>query len=350
MSVFRRTSGLRGEDVSTEILAYMLSPDGHGTLQRRHFVPLQKLFFLRVCGKARSSADLGAEVVTQQAFDVGIPDALILIDDALILVENKLGSYLSGDNQLIRYLEVLKDNPGITRAFPTFAPELVTRRVLVLLAPRSIAFASVRQSEERALRDHGVTFAQLCEESRVSFVRLDWEDLVGDLDMGDALQRELAFYVQDYIEQEMTMSEREALKNTDVPAALEKLFARLSGIQARLTVAGYRAGRMGQSYNYYGFSIEHEALKLWFGYSLPQWGTYGTPVFLQLREEWVTAVREPVVEAIQRSRFIKDERLEWVLPFKVDEIDSWPDRLNDVLTVIAEGAGQSCGIGTASGE
>jgi len=61
-------------------------------------------------------------------------------------------------------------------------------------------------------------------------------------------------------------------------------------------------------------------------------------------------VREPVVEAIQRSRFVKDERLEWVLPFKVDETDSWPDQLHDVLTVIAEGAEQGCGIGTASEE
>ncbi len=337
MSVFNRTSGLRGEDVSTEILAYMLAPDQRGTPQRRHFVPFQKLFFLRVCGMARSSADLGAEVATQQTFAAGIPDALVLTEDSLILLENKLGSHLSGDNQLIRYLDALKDDAGLAQAFPTYDPQRIANRFLVLLAPRSIAFASVRQSEERALRDCGRPFARLCEDSRVSFVRVDWEDLVTDLDMDDALQRELVLYVQDYIDQEMTMSEKEALKNTDVPAALEKLFRRVAGMQSRLTADGYSPGRLGQSYNYYGFSVEHEALKLWFGYSLPQWGAYGTPVLLQIREEWIKGERAPVIEAVRRIGFVRDEKLEWVLPFKVDGMESWLDRLQDALAGIAAG-------------
>ena len=337
MSVFGRTSGLRGEDTSTEILAYMLSPDQRSAPHHRHFVPFQKLFFLRICGTAKSSADLGAEVATQKVFAAGTPDALILTEDSVILVENKLGSHLSGSNQLIRYMDALTDDAGLAQAFPTFEPGRIARRLLVLLAPRSIVCASVRESEERALKDSGKTFAQLCSDSRVAFMPLEWEDLAGDLDMDDALQRELVLYVQDYIDQEMTMSEKEALKNTDVPAALEKLFRRVAGMQSQLTAEGYTPGRLGQSYNYYGFAIEHDALKLWFGYSLPQWGVYGTPVLLQIREEGMKGERAPVVEAVRRIGFVKDDKLEWVLPFKVDEMESWLDRLQDALTGIAEG-------------
>src|SRR3954451_9886649 len=96
VSVFSRTIGLRGEDTSTEVLAHLLSPE---TLS----VPFQKLFFLKICQTAQSSADLNAELVMRPVCPGGIPDALILTEDSLILLENKLGSPLSGVDQLVRY-------------------------------------------------------------------------------------------------------------------------------------------------------------------------------------------------------------------------------------------------------
>jgi hypothetical protein len=329
MSVFSRTVGLRGEDTSTEVLTYLLMP-------QTPFVPFQKLFFLRTCGVAKSSADMSAELVTQKECGGGIPDLLILTEDALILLENKLGSPLSGDDQLVKYVDILRKPDGIRGAFPTYEPSRIKRRILVFLAPAGSIMVSVQATQNHSLKERGRTFEQLCGDSGVSFLSIKWEDVIADLDDSNALQRELRLYVQDNIGQELTVNEKDALSGTRVPTALEKVFKRLGMIRGALSVGGFTPGRMGQSYNYFGFIMEHECVSLWFGYSLPTWAKRGAPVVAQIREKWVKARKEEVLAAIKQYGFTVDEELEWILPFRVEDIEGWDHRLRDVLDHVAK--------------
>jgi len=322
-SVFSRTIGLRGEDTSTEVLAHLLSPE---TLN----LPFQKLFFLKTCQTAKSSADLNAEFVMRPVCPGGTPDAVILTEDSLILLENKLGSPLSGADQLLRYVQILQKNAGIRAAFPTFEPDRIKRRILVFLAPRTTIRSALPAAQQ---------FDAHCNERGIVLVPIAWEDLIIDLDESNALQRELRLYVEDYLEQELTMREKEVLADTAVPTALEKLFKKMTTIRDSLTVEGFVPGRMGQSYLYFGFSAVHERITLWFGYGLPLWAIHKTPVFLQLKERWIKTNKEQVLNIARENGFVKDEGLEWILPFQLSQSENWTLTLRDVLAKFAVASG-----------
>lgn len=70
MGLLSKISGRIGEDIATEVLAYLLSIENAN-------VPFQKLFFLRVLGNTKTSLDLEAEVATQTSFAVGRPDCVV---------------------------------------------------------------------------------------------------------------------------------------------------------------------------------------------------------------------------------------------------------------------------------
>src|ERR1051325_3105902 len=328
LGVFSRTIGLRGEDAATEVLAHLLSPE---TLN----VPFQKLFFLKICQIAKSSADLNAEFVMRPVCPGGTPDALILTEDSLILLENKLGSPLSGVDQLVRYVQILRTNDGMAAVFPTFEADRIRRRILVFLAPRGTIGVSLHATARYAFETTKQHFDALCKDGGIVLLPLAWEDLIVDLDDSNALQRELRLYVQDYLEQELTMREKEVLTDTNVPAALDKLFKKLTTMRDSLSAEGFVPGRMGQSYNFFGFNATHERVTLWFGYALPQWATYGTPIFLQLRKKWIKTDEEQVLNIARENGFIKDESLEWIVPFQISQVEKWDVLLRDVLTKFA---------------
>ena len=89
MSIFDNVSGLKGENISTELLSYFLQKENQ-------FIPFQKLFYLKIFNIPVDSKTLNAEVITQSQFFNGRPDFLCLTNDSLIVFENKLGSFLSG--------------------------------------------------------------------------------------------------------------------------------------------------------------------------------------------------------------------------------------------------------------
>jgi hypothetical protein len=331
VSLFSRTIGLQGEDTSTEVLGHLLSPESLS-------VPFQKLFFLRACGVPRSSADLNVELVLRPRCERGTPDALILTEGTVILLENKLGAPLSGENQLVKYVSVLASDAAVAGVFPTFEPARIKRRVLIFLAPRASIKPSFHATDLAVCESEGKNFDAICTDKGIVVVPLAWEDVFADLDDGNALQRELRLYVQDYLDQELTMREKNLLGDKDVPAAIEKLFKKVTTIRDSLAAAGFSQGRMGQSYNYFGFSVEHKSVSLWFGYSLPEWSRHGAPAILQLRKRWIKGAEEPLMAVVKELQFVKDEKAEWILPFEVSTIETWDVRLREVLLRIATAA------------
>ena len=329
VSVFSKTIGLLGEDTSTEVLAHLLSPESLS-------VPFQKLFFLKACGTPKSSSDLGVVITTRTVCRGGTPDALILTKDSIILLENKLGSPLSGEDQLVRYIKILESDAWVADAFTKFDLASIKQRVLVFLAPRVTIGASLKATAKTSGKDLDV----LCTEASIALVPIEWEDLIRDLDDGNPLQRELRLYVQDYLEQELTMHERDLLADRNVPTALEKLFKKVMTIRDSMDVDGFKQGRMGQSYNYFGFSAEHKNITLWFGYSLPEWSNHSTPAVLQLRKQWIKGAEEPVMAVVKEYGFMRDEKAEWILPFQAAAIEQWEGRLREILERFAVAANQ----------
>lgn len=329
MSLFRDVSGCGSEDIATEVVAHLLS-------QEHAHVPFQKLFYQRVLKMTKSSDQLEASILTQPSLECGLPDFAILTSEALIVGETKLGAFLSGDSQLVRYCEPL-ENPGeLLRLFPAERPSELKTKTLVLLAPAVTIELSLEATNRLCRERFGQDFAAWRDKSGIQFVGLPWEELVTDLDSRDSLQDELRILVGDFIRQELTKEERMILEDKTVPAALEKLFELIGDMRDHLTAMSFRAGRLSQSYNYYGFPVKLEGLRPWFGYFLSLWKTHGTPVFLTVRDEWINnSQRNQVVEKLTRNGFVRDATEHFVRPFSTDRIGKWKEDLTGLLENLA---------------
>ncbi len=324
MSLFNNVSVRSGEDIATEVISYMLA-------SRQEYIPFQKLFFNRILKKPLSSSQLQVETVTQATFEYGRPDLIILTNDTLIVVETKLGAYLSGDDQLIKYCNVFKDK--MLRAFfPFIEFESITKNILIYLAPRSTVDLSIAVCNRLSKRENGRDFIKWCTQQHIDFIPLFWEEVLSDLDTKNSVQNELFLFVESYIYQELNEEEIMILKDENVPNALNKLFNTIYDIRNYLASKKIKIGRLGQSYNYYGFQIESETLSSWFGYFLPIWEKYKTPVFLQVREEWIKGEKGEVLKKLKKLGFSQEPEQEFILPFSIDSIGTWKEDLTKIIS------------------
>ena len=331
MSIFNKTNNLSGENTSTEILAYFLEVGNN-------FIPFQKLFLQKIFDKPLSSGQLNLEIYTQISFIDGRPDLILIINDAIVLIENKLGSYLSGDNQLFRYSKILNDlrnHQDIFRLSSIFDINKIENKFLVLIAPQNIISASERLTNEIVASDKNLSFKQYCSDRKIIFKTISWEDILQDLDLSNSLQNELFLYVRDYINQGLTMEEKSILANDNFPVALDKLFNLMFSIRDSVNVQSFKVGRMSQSYKYFGFYIEHQSLSLYFGYFLPLWGQFKTPIFLQIRESYIKNNNAVILKFIKDNSFLRDSNHEYILPFKIEECENWVSGLNGILEGLA---------------
>ncbi len=325
MSLFKQIGGRSGEDIATEVVSFMLA-------SMQDYVPFQKIFFHRILGTLESSAQLQAETTTQPSSDIGRPDLMILTKDALIIIETKLGSYLSGNDQLIKYCELFKKPKALRDYFPFLDPGDIKKKILVLLAPRTTIELSIKLSDRICKDKFGKNFISWMKQQGLKFVPLAWEDIIADLDHRDSLQNELMLFVNNYINQELTEEEKMILQDPKVPSAINKIINIVIDIRDYLMAKGYEMGRMGQSYNFYGFIIETENASFWFGYYLQVWGKYKTPVVLQLYEKRIKGNKSEIMERIKKLGFEKESATEFILPFSVDRIDTWKQDLFEILS------------------
>lgn len=337
MSLFKNIIGRGGEDIATEVVSYMLASE-------KEYIPFQKLFFNRVLGIPASSTQLHAETTTQPSFEVGRPDLIILTKETLIIVETKLGAYLSGNDQLIRYCELFR-NIGILRSyFPFIEPEDISRKLLVFLAPRTTIGLSIQLSNKISKKENKVDFEKWISQQGIEFVPLPWEELITDLDFRDSLQNELFLHVNVYVGQELSKEEKMILKDPNVPNAINKVINIIVDIRDFLISKGLKTGRFGQSYNFYGFFIEDENVSCWFGYNLQVWAKYKTPVVLQVREKWIKKNKAGILNKLKKFDFETESSSEFLLPFPVGRIENWKQDLKEVLSVIFSGSKRNKGV------
>jgi hypothetical protein len=141
--------------------------------------------------------------------------------------------------------------------------------------------------------------------------------------------------VKDYINQELTQEEKMILQNPQIPSAINKLFNFIDELRNHVSANKLDVGRMTQSYNYYGFYIEAEKIRLFFGYFLPLWENFKTPIFLHILEDWIKENNKDNIKKILKDNFfIFEKGHHFIRPFKIDSIESWKDELIDILQLI----------------
>ena len=329
MSLFNYLPGKSGEDVSTEILAYFLS-------SKERFFPFQRLFFSRILNSRLSSTQLDAETQTQATFKAGRPDLIILSREAMVVLENKLGAYLSGDSQLVTYCKAFEDNSYFKNYFPLIDIEVSRKKFLVFLAPQKIVGLSISASDKACKKEMGISFKDFLKEKDIAFVPLPWEELLDYLDLTDSLQNELYLFVRDYINQELIQEEKMVLQNPQIPSALTKLFKFIDELRNEVYAKGWKVSRISQSYLYYGFYIEPEKIEnLYFGYFLQLWENYKTPIFLQVHKESIKNMdKDSTEKTLIDNSFVHDRVHHFIRPFKIDSIESWKDELTGILRVL----------------
>ncbi len=331
MSLLSNISGLTGENVSTEILVHLLS-------SRDNFIPFQKLFFLRIFGVPTPAKHLNLEITSQRSFLLGRPDFICLTNDALLIFENKLGSFLSGDDQLIRYARLFENLKEFAPYFPFLDVESIKTKYLILISPNSIIEVAKIKTDEKSKRDYGIDFASFCNERDIIFKCISWEEILFDLDLNDSLQFELNEFVSSFVSQKLSEVEIMLLKDKNIPIALSKLFNEVSAIKSTFSLEGFKLSKVSQSYNYLGFFLQHQDLDLWFGYFFRLWQNYETAIFLQIKKGWIKSRNDEIDRVIQKIGFINDPTEGHVLPFEMSSIEKWKEQLENILKELTDTA------------
>ena len=178
MGVLEDIQGKTGEDVSTEILAHFLS-------QEEGIAPFQRLLFSHILGRSLSSEELDLQIRTQVDLgNIGKPDLVMLLGngETLVILENKLGAYLSGETQLLRYAEAFKKEKEIKRNFSLSISADVNKKVLAFLAPRKAIDISLLVTDNVLKKKCQADFKTYLHDNNIEFRTIEWEQVIGWLD------------------------------------------------------------------------------------------------------------------------------------------------------------------------
>lgn len=322
-NIFKNISNLSSEDIATEVLKHLLS--------NSKYSQFQKLFYNRVIGQFSTTAELSFELNTQLTFgSKGRPDLIIYNDEYFILIENKLGSGLSRDNQLLDYGEILNQlkKYEIKKDFLTNDFNSVGKKYLVLLAPKQKIILAEKITLNQIQHN---TLCKYFKSLNVSYISINWESIMSDIGTNDTFQLELKNFINDYLHEELTKMDIKLLKEPNLPTAIEKIFSYVSQTRDKLDHPSFKNGRMSQSILSYGFYIKHKYFKLWFGYNLPLWNSICSPVVLQIRRGWISSKDDEILNIIKTLNFNYDNNSEYILKIELDNYDYWHKDIYNII-------------------
>ncbi len=208
----------------------------------------------------------------------------------------------------------------------------MTTRILLFLAPRKTISISRLSTNDACIKKHHLGFTEYLRDNSIKFQTIEWETVIGWLDKRDGLQKELFLFVEDFLSQELTEGEKMALQNPEIPTSLRKLFRNIAAISSEVQAKKWKIGRMTQSYLWYGFNIETDMTRLYFGYSIPLWEECKTPVILQVKETDFILEKELVQARLIKLGFnYRNDNKTLVRPFKIESINNWKKDIFDIL-------------------
>lgn len=298
--------GLSSENLTSEVLSYILTNDNYSVYQR--------LFFNYLFSNAENldSYELEFEVSTQESFPrFGIPDILIKNESEIYIIENKFYAPYSGDNQISRYHNIL------TNYFSSYK-----KKGIFLLTIKS------RHEYYKQLVANDIK-RNITDTNNIEIKYIMWEDILRLFKSNDFIIQNLNNYIKEKYLTNIVFNkyEMEILRNKNTAETLQKLFDFVVRIRELLNSRDYKTGRIGQSYQFYGFSVELENINVWFGYFLTAWlspiNEINTPIYTQIRNDWIKIenIDTTFENKLKELGFIKHPELEWLKPFNIDLIN-----------------------------
>lgn len=306
-------NGLSSEDLTTEVLKYILvNPD---------YKPYQRLFYnyLLRTSDGKCTEDYAFEVQTQATIELlGRPD--MIIQDSgnhVYILENKFYAEFSQGDQIKRYVEILKKVE-----FSGFK-----KRVVVILGLKS------RLEYYKYQVQNMVDHADLSK-SNITIEYRSWDKILEIFDPEIFVISSLKQYIETKFMRTIEFSEEEAamLQNKEIPRNLEKLFYLISDVRDKLSQS-YGTERMTQSMNYYGFYVGIKERKLWFGYFFRLWPKefepgLVTPIYVQIQKGWLGDIGPnfSLDKKIKEQGYYFEEGLQFVKPISANLL-SIPDQI-----------------------
>lgn len=325
MSIFHRTSGQGGENIATEILVYLL-------IQEQRFEAFKSKFFMNLFGTQSNTLSFIADMYTQIQFNNGRPDIIALVNDTLIVFELKLGSSLSGMDQLIKYTKIFNETIRLRTVFPSLPTISIKHTMLVYIAPEKYIQSSISITDSQI---PGKSFTNYCGKKGITFKCMSWEKINDLLDTNNELENELRLYINSYLQLDFSKEEILVFKNLEIPEALQKSYNKINIIRSNISLENFGNIRFSQSFNYSGFYFSNNELEFYFGYLLHNWVEFKTPFSLQARKSRIDVKdKDMIVQKLLNLEFqyTKDKsKDELVIPFFIENESEWQFKLEEII-------------------
>jgi hypothetical protein len=307
-----RIDGLSSENLTTEVLGFLLDSSA--------YAPYQRLFYSLIFpgSELQDTEERYFDVTTQMSFEeYGRPDIVIENERQVIFIENKFYASFSLDNQMYRYYSYLKAN------FENKEKYLI---LLTIKDRMDLYLRDIRKQFNAVLtssKNHEIF--KYCSDDGVNLQTISWEDIFRLFGTKDFLIANLNNYIQNKYITSTILNEREIamINSKEVPILMEKLWAGIDKIRDMLAGDNNKVLRTTQSRIFYGFAVERFWGKVYVEYYHYSWLNYNTPYILQIRFDWVNEkYRSLEFEShIQSIDFVFDKSLEYIFPIIIEEAD-----------------------------
>lgn len=308
MSLFNNLIGLGGEDLTTEVLVYLLS--------NKNYVHVANLVMPILITNFNQTNKYIIE--TQKSFTTGRPDIVIESDDSLIIIENKFNAEFSQGNQINRYIDILLESDAHNKE-------------LVLLTVRNrVNYLESKIKEQIDSVDIGA----FCLKKRITYKTVLWDEILNKIYTNDSLTKELKkFIYSNYIKNTAIGDfDLENLNNDNVAILIEKIWDAIDINKNFMSGHGYKVSRKSQSRTTYLFNIDFAWGSVCIQYYHYFWIKYKTPFSLQVMYDWNK--KEVDLSKLKALDFVDDEEYEYVLPITITGEDISEELNAKVLEVM----------------
>ncbi len=315
-----KIEGLASENLTTEVLAFILTNESYSVYQR--------LFFNYLLGNNadKDTFELGFEINTQENFrDLGTPDIIIKNENRIYIIENKFYAPYSGENQISRYYKILTD----------YYRDYCEKGIFIL------TIKSRKDYYKKFIDEDIKNNVDVVSDVKVKYIF--WEDILKLLKSNDFLIQNLIFYIKEKYLVNVTFNkpEMEILKNENTPKTLQKIFDFVNYVKEQLKANDFQIKKSGSSHQFYGFYIKLKNIEVWFGYFLTAWldapNSIYTPIYAQIRDSWSRIIIDANFESkLKELGFVKHQDFEWLKPFDVDLFNDIEQFINELMRFLEE--------------
>lgn len=296
-SLFNKLIRLGGEDITTEILLYLLTDKEYNHIKNL-IMPIIDLNY---------SYDKIYTFQTQKRFDTyDRPDLIIESGEEIFIIENKFNAEFSKNNQVQRYIELL-----------TRMDEYNSKNFILLTVRNRQHYLEnkiKKQIKTKDIEDH-------CKKLKINYRVVLWNEILKVIKCHDTLIRELEKFIEaNYIKStSINRDEKKMLNSKAVPELLIKIWNAISLSKDFLSEKGYIVSRTSQSRTTYLYNVEFPWGKLCIQLFIDFWEKYETPFVVQAMNDWLKS--DVDLEKLLKIDFIEDENYEYLYPVRLEEND-----------------------------